>query len=314
MDGTGNMLSILMLLYEYLHIVHPDEEFDLSKIPQPGDKIHPEELTKEPYPTEPIPSNPLGGRDRPEKVFKLDDMPQGYDNMKDWTSFRIKIPQKEMMVYASSVDGSPATFISSLIYMAISDLHPENQLPIVCGMQHQFRPALGNMRSHSSHVCIVPIVYPDHYKNREIDSINTLGRGALIINADIEQDKLIVNEHIRNADRIKGLTFSQKHELMQEIVLSGIGENTFGVSYVGKISFCGMDRYIQSFTPYLDMTLSGGISTEIIALGDYFVVSIMQRNSDDKYVKRIRELLAEKGIHCLVEEPEHFEICSFKKM
>lgn len=311
MDGGGNFPVVIMLLYEYLHQVHPEEEFDLSKIPQPGDKISQEELTDHPYPTEPIPVNPLGGRRRPEKVFKLDDMPQGYDNIGDWTSFRMKILKSEMMDYISSADGSPATFISSLIYRAISDLHPENQLPLVCGMQHQFRKALGNLRSHSSHVRIVPIVYPNSYRNRDLDSINTLGRGSLIINADIEHDKLVVNEHIKNANRIKGLTLLEKRELMKKIVLDGIGENTFGVSYVGLISFCGMEKYIQSFIPHIDMTLSGGMSAEIFFTGKYFDINIMQRNSDDKYIKRIRELLAEKGIHCLMDEPEHFEICRF---
>lgn len=194
MDGGGQFPSLKMLLYEYLHIMHPEEEFDLALMPQPGDEISPKELTDQPYHKEPLPASPLGGRERPKHIFKLDDMPQGYDNAKHWTAFRMKILQKELMAYASSADGSPATFISSCMYRAINDLHPENRLPLVCGMQHQFRKALGNLESHSSHVNIVPIVYPDRYRDRDLDHLNTLGRGSLIINADVEHDKLTVNE------------------------------------------------------------------------------------------------------------------------
>ena len=43
------------------------------------------------------------------------------------------------ITFTETVDGSPATFIASMMYKTIAELHPEALLPVVCGMQHQFR-------------------------------------------------------------------------------------------------------------------------------------------------------------------------------
>lgn len=312
MDGAGKFPFVKMALYEYLRRVHPEAEFDVSGIPQPGDEISPEEMTDNPYPETPIPACPLVTREPPAKVFRLEDQPRGYESADTWTSFRLKIRQKEMMAFASGTDGSPATFISSLIYRAISDLHPENRLPVVCGMQHQFRKALGNPVSHSSHVRIVPIPYPESFRGRDLEVLNTAGRGVLILQGDDEHDKLIVNEHIRNAEKIRGLSFEEKQAFMRRVVLEGIGKNTFGVSYTGRVPWNGLDRYVTGFAPYIDMTLSGGLTAEIFAIGEYFDINIMQRNGDSRYVDRIISLLASKGIGCAAEKPEHFELCGFE--
>jgi hypothetical protein len=98
---------------------------------------------------------------------------------------------------------------------------------------------------------------------------------------------------------------------MKEFVLKGIGKNTFEVSYVGRVSFGGMEKYISNFSPTLDMSLSGGISIEVFSLADYFCIHIMQRNGDTKYVDRFGSLLQENGIQCETETPDHFEISDF---
>ena len=142
--------------------------------------------------------------------------------------------------------------------------------------------------------------------------LNTAGRGVLILQGDDEHDKLTVNEHIRNAEKIRGLSFKEKQEFMRRVVLEGIGENTFEVSYTGRVGWNGLDRYITGFAPYIDMTLSGGLSAEIFAIGECFDINIMQRNGDGRYVDRIVSLLDSKGISSTAEEPEHFEVCGFE--
>lgn len=311
-DGVAQFPLVKLLLYTYLHIRHPEEEFDTEGIPMPGDFIHPDEASHDPYPDEPVEVMALGRTKRPEKVFKLEDQPQGYDHMDDWTSYFLRIPQKEMMSYASGVDGSPASFIASVLYRAIIDLHPENHLPVVCGMQHQFRKALGNFRSHSSHVIIIPIIYPDWVREKDVSFLNTLGRGAVILASDDENDKLDINHHIENANKIQDMTFEQKCEFIAEKVINGIGENTFEISYVGRVMWGGLDKYIKRFSPVIDVTLSGGISVEIFSLGEYFELNIMQRKEDDRYVKRFKEILAENGISCLEDPKEHFEVPEFE--
>lgn len=311
MDGAGQFPLLKMLLFGYLHTVHPEERFDVAGIPRAGEAVRPEEATDRPYPAAPLPAEPLGETKRPAEVFRLEDQPQGYETMPGWTSYRLELRQKELMAYVSGTDGSPATFLSSLLYRAITALHPENRLPVVCGMQHQFRKALGNPWSHSSHVRIVPILYPDCVRGRPLSLINTLGRGALVIHSDEDHDRLTVNEHIRNEKRLENLTLAQKQNLMRRAILEGIGTNTFEVSYTGRVSWSGLDRYLTCFTPYLDMTLSGGISVEIFARGESFDVNIMQRNSDSRYVCYIRGLLEEMGLSCASAPPEHFEIPRF---
>ena len=310
-DGNGIFPFIKTLLYCYLHILHPDEEFDTSGINLPGSDIPPDEADDYPFPDEPIETTPLGIRYCPIDVFKLGDQPEGYTSRDKWTSFRVKAKQKDMMRFASSVDGSPATFISSVMYRAISDIHPECELPIVCGMQHQYRKALNKPHSHLCHVNIVPIPYTSRMKNRDIELLNTMARGTIIVRADDDNDVLSVNEHIENEKKIKTLTLAEKHEYMKKFLLNGIGQNTFEVSYTGRVPFSGLDKYIYDFIPILDMRLSGGISIEIFTAGENFCINIMQRNDDSRYTDRFAAILTENGINCVQEPPEYFEINDF---
>jgi hypothetical protein len=216
------------------------------------------------------------------------------------------------MSFASSLDGSPATFIASLMYRTIADCHPENRLPMVCGMQHQFRKALGKPVSHMCHVNVVPIIYPNKLKNWDIERLNTIARGQLIIGASVENDILTVNEHIRNEKLIRDMPLSKKHDHMRKALLKGIGKNTFEVSYTGRVPWSGLDKYITNVVPYLDLTVSGGLSIEIFSVGDVFSINIMQRNGNRQYTDRFAALLEETGVEYTAEEPEHFQLSGFQ--
>ena len=311
-DGNGMFPFLKTLLYYYLQTAHPDVPFETSGIALAGSEIPAAEAEDDPYPTEPYPDQPLGTLARPAAVFQPNDQPQGYENADGWTSFRFRIRQKDMMAFVSSVDGSPATFIASLIYKAIADAHPETELPLVCGMQHQFRQALGAPLSHMCHVNIVPIVYPARLRSRDVEQLNTIARGTLILRADDANDLLTVNAHIRNEKRIQGMTISEKHQYMRQVILDGIGVNTFDVSYTGRVPWSGLDRYISDVAPYFDLTLSGGLSVEIFSVGESFSINIMQRSPMTEYVERFSALLREYDIEYAAEPPEHFSLCSFQ--
>ena len=220
--------------------------------------------------------------------------------------FRIR--QADLMAYASSTDGSPATFIASLMYQAIAACHPENHLPVVCGMQHQFRKALNKPLSHMCHVSIIPIIYPDSLRQWDIGWLNTIARGKLIIGADDANDILTINAHIRNETVIRNMSLSRKHAYMRNVILDGIGTNTFEVSYTGRVAWSGLDKYIVNVVPYFDLTLSGGLSIEIFSANDSFCVNIMQRSGDRRYVDRFADLLTENGMSYTAEDPAHFSL------
>ena len=311
-DGNGMFPFMKTLIYYYLHTLHPEEDFDTANIALAGSPIPDGEADDDPYPTELLPEAPLGERSRPAEIFLLPDQPPGYEGAEHWTGFPFRIAQKELMAFASGVDGSPASVIASLLFQAISDLHPENRLPLVCGMQHQFRGALGRPRSHLCHVNIVPMVYPDRMRGKSLEALNTVSRGMLILRADDANDVLTVNQHIRNEKRIRDMTLPEKHEYMRSVVLEGIGRNTFEVSYTGRVDWCGLDRYIAGVLPYFDISLSGGLSVEIFSVGSAFSILIMLRSGNGRYAERFAERLAGNGIHYSMEAPEHFELCGFQ--
>ena len=149
-------------------------------------------------------------------------------------------------------------------------------------------------------------------KNKDIEWLNTVTRGKLIIGADDENDILTVNEHIRNEKRIRSMPLSQKHSHMRKAVLDGIGTNTFEVSYTGHVPWSGLDKYITNLIPYLDLTLSGGLTIEIFSVHDIFSVNIMQRSADRRYVDRFAELLEKSHLTFTEEASVHFELCGFK--
>ena len=311
-DGNGLFPFLKTILYYYLSFQHPEESFDTKQFALAGDPVPDAEADDDPYPEDLLPEKPIGNLSRPEQIFMLEDQPKGYQSMAGWTSFRFLIPQKELMAFVSSIDGSPASFVASLLYKVLTVLYPENRLPIVCGMQHQFRKALGRPLSHLCHVNVVPMVYPDRMREANLERLNTISRGILILRASDDNDMLTVNEHIRNERMIRGMTMAQKHEYMRKAVLDGIGKNTYEVSYTGRVPWSGLDRYVENVVPYLDMTLSGGISVEIFSVGEVFSVNIMQRNDDSRYTDAFCELLRENEIHYTAEEPERFSLCGFQ--
>ena len=311
-DGNGKFPFLKTILYYYLTERYPDEVFDTRTIALSGSEVPDAEADDAPYPAEMLAEAPLDGIPRPESVFLLRDQVNGYAHMDDWTSFVLRINQKDLMAFASSLDGSPATFIASLMYQSIIQCHPENRLPLVCGMQHQFRKALGKPFSHLCHVNVVPIIYPDRLKKWGIERLNTAARGQLILGADDQNDILTVNAHIRNEKMIRDMSLSRKHDYMRKVVLDGIGTNTFEVSYTGRVPWSGLDKYITNVVPYFDLTLSGGISIEIFSVGDVFSVNIMQRNGDRQYVDCFTALLEEAGVAYVAEEPEHFQLSGFQ--
>lgn len=313
-DGNGVFPFIRTLLYCYFGIVHPEDRFDTSCIALPGEDIPADELEDDPYPSEPIPCEPMTLRAPPETVFRLPDQPRGYEKMDGWTSFLLCVPQKELMKFVSGVDGSPATFVASLVYRAIDDVYPENDLPIVCGMQHQFRHALGKPKSHLCHVNLAPIVYPSSLRGANIERLNTIGRGSLILRADDASDLLTVNAHIENEKAIRDMPLLDKRDFMRRVVKDGIGNNTFEVSYTGRVAWGGLDRRVAFLSPYLDMTLSGGVSVEIFSRDADFDVNIMQRNDDPRITARVCELLEENGIAYTPVRTERFEIPDFETL
>ncbi len=311
-DGNGLFPFLKSILYYYLRALHPDTAFDTAGIALAGSAVPEDEADDDPYPAAPLPTAPLGDPfERPAALFRLPDQPEGYENACGWTSFRFRVRQKDMMAYVSGVDGSPASFVAALLYLAVSDCHPENHLPLVCGMQHQFRQALGRPRSHMCHVNVIPMVYPDTLRGRDIERLNTISRGALILRADPANDVLTVNAHVRNEALIRGMPLPEKRAFMRRALLDGIGENTYEVSYTGRVAWCGLDRYVRSVVPYFDLTLSGGLSAEIFSVNDVFCVNLMQRSRDPRYAARFAARLRASGIDCEADAPEHFSLCGF---
>ncbi len=310
-DGNGLLPFLKTILYCYLSLVHPEAVFETAGIALPDSAVPEEETDDYPYPDEPLDVQPLGKICRPAEVFMLPGMPQGYESADHWTSFRYRIRQKDMMKFISGVDGSPASFVASLMYLVISETHPETALPVVCGMQHQFRGALGKPRSHMCHVNIVPMVFPPCLRGKSIERLNTIARGMLILHADDANDAMTVNSHVLNEKLIQEMTLSQKREYMRGVIMEGIGKNTFEVSYTGRVAWSGLDRYITDVVPCLDMTLSGGLSVEIFSVGDSFSINIMQRSGRTAYADRFTELLRDNGVAFESAEPEHFSLCGF---
>ena len=311
-DGMGKYPFIQAVLYDYLSALHPEETFDVQPAAPAGCGAPEAGAEEDPYPQEPLPETPVVGVARPDEVFTLRDQPQGYAHADEWTSFVFSIKQKDMMAHASSLDGSPATFIATLMYKAITECHPENRLPVVCGMQHQFRKALKKPYSHLCHVNVAAIVYPDRLRDRDVELLNTIARGSLLIRADDASDVVTINRHVQNEKAMQRMTLEEKREFMRREILDGIGENTFEVSYTGRVPWGGLDKYILNVMPYFDMTLSGGLSIEIFSVRDVFSVNIMQRNGDRKYAERFAALLKEFGISFEQKEPERFSVCGFQ--
>nr|MCR4562542.1 hypothetical protein [Bacilli bacterium] len=100
------------------------------------------------------------------------------------SGLKIVVPQKDLMAYCSSYDGSPVTALALIMAEAIRNVHPTSRRNVVVGIPVNLRPAMGLNKSNGNLFGRIHIDYSERLGEKDIEHQGTICRGTIIRYSD----------------------------------------------------------------------------------------------------------------------------------
>jgi hypothetical protein len=185
--------------------------------------------------------------------------------------------------------------------------------PVVVHVQHQYRPALGVPLNHHSLVSYIPVVLPPKVKDWHIERQNTVIRGQVIIGSEKEEDLRAVHRLLSVFPHEETMTLAEKASAMRQFVKNSIVGKTFGISYVGKMDWSGLDQYVEDIHAYIGEKESRNmLLIEVMTIGEDFTLNFMQSGCGRRYVDAFIEQLQSFDIPVRMVSSERYTLCDTK--
>ena len=305
-DGMGVDPLLKSLLYIYVSERYGTEGLEVERIRMPDSPVCEGEFAY-PFPDRMIEAEELDILPKaPEEAYSLD--PDAFD--KDGLyAYHLHIPQKAMMAKASSSDGSPVSFIPVLLYRALHRLDQNIDKPVVAHVQHQYRSTLQTPMSHHSLVNYIPVVLSPRMSGWDVEKQNTVVRGQVILKGGRDADVVAIRHLIEAFPGDASL--ADKKEAMARYSEESIHGKTFGISYVGKMDWCGLERYVNDLHAYIgEKHTENMLLIEIMTVGEDFSLTFMQSGRGEKYLNAFLQEIRALDIPVSLVGEEKYALCN----
>ena len=305
-DGMGVDPLLKSLLYIYVSERYGTEGLEVERIRMPDSPVCEGEFAY-PFPDRMIEAEELDILPKaPEEAYSLD--PDAFD--KDGLyAYHLHIPQKAIMAKASSSDGSPVSFISVLLYRALHRLDQNIDKPVVAHVQHQYRSTLQTPMSHHSLVNYIPVVLSPRMSGWDVEKQNTVVRGQVILKGGRDADVVAIR-HLIEAFPVDA-SLADKKEAMARYAEESIHGKTFGISYVGKMDWCGLERYVNDLHAYIgEKHTENMLLIEIMTVGEDFSLTFMQSGRGEKYLNAFLQEICALDIPVSLVGEEKYALCN----
>ena len=305
-DGMGVDPLMKSLLYLYVSERYGAEGLQTERIRMPDSPVCDGEHVY-PFPDSAINTGEFCTLPKePEEAYGLD--PAAFDS-EGLYAYHLHVPQKEMMAKASSSDGSPVSFLSVLLYRALHRLDPSIEKNVVAHVQHQYRAVLRAPMSHHSLVNYISVTMPPRLNKWDVEKQNTVVRGQVILKGGKDADIASVNRLI---EAFPGeSSFADKTEAMARYAEKSIIGKTFGISYVGKMDWCGLERYVEDLHAYIgEKHTKNMLLIEVMTVGEDFSLTFMQSGRGEKYLHAFMEEIRSLQIPVHLIGEERYKLCN----
>lgn len=303
-DGMGIDPLLKSLLYLYVSERYGAEGVAAERIRMPDGTVSYGEYAY-PFPREA--ANEEEGAlpfKAPDNVYKLD--ASAFDK-NGLYAYHLHIPEKEMMAKASSSDGSPVSFITVLLYRALNRLDAGINGTVVAHVQHQYRAALKAPLTHHSLVNYIPVALAPRLNKWDVEMQNTVVRGQVILKGGTDADVKSLNKLIGAFP--SEAEFSEKRRAMARFAENSISGKTFGISYVGKMDWCGLERYAQDLHAYIgEKHTKDMLIIEVMTVGMDFSLTFMQSGKGDKYLNAFMDEIRLQDIPVTLVGEERYSL------
>ena len=306
-DGMGIDPLLKTMLYLYVSELYGSEGLICERIAMPGDEVAEGEYA---YPFPDLPFDIDG--DYLQRSLKKSAYTTDFDDMDadGLYAYHLRIPQRAMMQKANPSDGSPVSFLSVMLYRALHELDENIDQPIVAHVQHQYRAALNTPASRHSLVNYIAVSLPARMKAGEVTLQNTVLRGQILLGSEKEADLSAVNRLLSAFPSSESASLAEKKQAMSKYIEDSTCNKTFGISYVGKMDWCGLDRYVEDIHAYIgEKHTRNMILVEVMTIGDDFTVNFMQSGKGDRYVSAFTDQLRRMEIPVSLVGEEPYFLC-----
>lgn len=100
---------------------------------------------------------------------------------------------------------------------------------------------------------------------------------------------------------------------MRQYIENSINPKTFGISYVGKLYWCGMDQYIEDLHSYIgEKHTPNMLLIEVMTVREYFSINFMQSGRGSRYIEAFIEQLKKFNIPVNLVGEERYTLCNTK--
>ena len=305
-DGMGIDPLMKSLLWLYVSERYGTEGLETKRIRMPDSPVCDEEHAY-PFPDRVIEAEDIDIiPESPKEAYGLES--EAFDK-EGLYAYLLHIPQKEMMAKANSSDGSPVSFLSVLLYRAFHRIDQNIDRPVVAHVQHQYRAALRTPMSHHSLVSYIPVVLAPRLNKWDVEKQNTVVRGQVILKGGYEADIAAVNRLIEAFP--SEASFADKVDVMTRYAEESINGKTFGISYVGKMDWCGLERYVDDLHAYIgEKHTKNMLLVEVMTVGENFSLTFMQSGKGEKYLNAFTQEIRALDIPVSLVGEERYSLCN----
>ena len=284
-DGGGFEPFMKSVLYYYLsefyNIQLDSNGIYLIDTPFFDDEIenpYPEELMKD--------SEPLYVK-KCDDYFRLCNGGYVKENEKGKV-FRFKVRENDMMAFSFDHDGSPSALMSVLMAKAIWDVHPDIKNSIVSAVSFNLRPGLGNRHNYRMLCSSILLEYTEKMKNESILKMCTCSRGMVSLQSQPENVIYYASQRKNRFENLKKISsLDEKKKIIGQKSLEDSVDNTFSVSYVGKVDYGSLKPYIDTIYNVTDGSTYKTAFIEIASTNGWFNIAFIQGFSSDVYYKSL---------------------------
>jgi hypothetical protein len=195
-----------------------------------------------------------------------------------------------------------------LLYRALHRLDENIDKSVVAHVQHQYRATLRAPMTHHSLVNYIPVAMSPRLSKWDVEKQNTVVRGQVILKGGAEADIASVNRLIEAFPSEAPL--ADKKEAMARYAENSIRGKTFGISYVGKMDWCGLDRYLDDMHAYIgEKHTKNMLLIEVMTVGEDFSLTFMQSGRGEKYLNAFIQEIRALDIPVSLVGEERYKLC-----
>ena len=297
-DGCGFIPFMKSVLYYYYCYV-TGETLDPTGIYLADEPLYDDEIAN-PFPEDKMANAEPMYTDNGKPYLKYAELNNDIDNKP--TIFRFRIKESDVVRFSHDNDASPCALFSALMSQAVMDVHPDNEKDIISAVSFNYRGALGNKHNYRMLCNALRLRYPKRTADYDITRLCTCTRGMISLQSQPENALYYAQNMKEGLERVIALpdVESKQKALMDKALYDSV-DTTFSISYVGRISFGSVEKYITSMRNYTDGSTYESSFIEMSAINGWVFINFFQSFSNDVYYKALLNRLKLNNIEYIEE-------------